>query len=159
MKNLLLLSFTFFSSLVLAQGQQQNVHIVPAIEVSGLKNYQGQYLSLAFVNATPSPVAVDLFRIQVKQVNVAPKELLITEDTMVFSPTSIPVRSLYAPYNYAFLVVSSNPNFSWMNSDGTLPLPAEFQTTNHEVLFFRPIPRRLLIKDSTDENIRVRLQP
>lgn len=135
----ILIFTTLFTSGALAQSQTSER--VPSIQVTSLGQYRGQYLSLIFVEANNSPVTFDPFRIDVRVIKVKPQQLKIEGNEVQFTASDIPKRPFKFAYNFLLIVVSPYADFSWVNSDGSRPLPIEWHTTNITKNFFKAIPR------------------
>lgn len=149
-----ILLITFFGD-PLAWAQTQTSEKVPAIQVSSLGQYRGQFLNLLFVEASNSVVSFDPFRLDVREVKIRPQQVKIEGPEVRFKASEIPKRPFKLAYNFVLIVVSPYPDFSWIDSDGSRPLPVDFNTSNTTKNFFKAIPRNALIYSAQDDLIKI----
>lgn len=154
------IKFVFVSALVifttpLAMAQSQAFEKVPAIQVSALGQYRGQYLNLLFVEASNSVVSFDPFRMDVREVKLRPQQVKIEGNEVRFAASDVPKRPFKLAYNFILIVVSPYPDFSWVDSDGSRPLPVEFNTNNTTKNFFKAIPRTELVTSPEGDLIKL----
>ena len=93
---------------------------VPSIEVSNLGNYRGQHISLIYaIGAKPlfSTNDTQVILSQVKETRTQ----VIKKDQILFSSLQVEKEGFRPSYNMILIVISPNPNFTWINADGSIP--------------------------------------
>ena len=93
---------------------------VPALEIGGLGNLRGQYLTVLYVVGSRPFISTDASRITLNQVKET-KSVNIAADSMSFPAVQVEKEGVRPSYNMIIIIVSPQPNFSWVNADGTVP--------------------------------------
>ncbi len=94
---------------------------LPALEVQGLKNYRGQYLTVYYAIGSRPFISPDDSKINLSQIKEA-RSVYITNDTIKLTSTEIEKEGFRPSYNIVMFIVSKEPNYSWVNADGSIPL-------------------------------------
>ena len=98
---------------------------VSSIQVSGLGNYRGNFITAIYARGGPSSLAAPekQFLINLRQIRLQ-KTLEITADTVTFpATTTLTWTGLQFPYDYVVFVIHQNNDsvFKWANPNGTFP--------------------------------------
>jgi hypothetical protein len=93
---------------------------LPALEVQGLKDYRGQYLTVYYAIGSRPFISPDDSKITLSQVKEA-RSVYITDDSIKLTSTEIEKEGFRPSYNIVMFIVSKQPNYSWVNADGTVP--------------------------------------
>ncbi|MFN7453375.1 MAG: hypothetical protein ACK5RO_01815 [Pseudobdellovibrionaceae bacterium] len=97
-------------------------NIVPEINLNGLGNYRGQYATVIYANGRPavitssSPIQKQVVLRSVSFTATKP----ISADGVVFPKTDISNVG-FITYNMIVFVVHREPQFTWVNANGTVP--------------------------------------
>lgn len=93
---------------------------IPPMQINKLGNYRGQYLTVLYaVGARPfiSTESSQIILSQVKDSYTIP----ISADTMKLGSVTVAKEGFRPAYNIIVFIVSPQPNYSWVNADGTVP--------------------------------------
>jgi len=93
---------------------------VPSLNISGLGNFRGQYLTVLYVVGSRPFISTDASQITLNQIKDS-KTVNIAADAMAFPSVQVEKEGVRPSYNMILLIVSPQPNFSWVNADGSLP--------------------------------------
>jgi hypothetical protein len=100
--------------------QAARFETVPALSVGALGNMQGQYLTVLYAVGSRPFISTDASQITLSQVKDA-KSVYISADTMAFPSVQVEKEGVRPSYNMVILIVSPQPNFAWVNADGSVP--------------------------------------
>lgn len=130
MKQLKLLTINFLTLLVglgLMTGSisQQDAFAarfdtVPALEVSNLGNYRGQYLTVIYAIGAKPLFSTNDTQVILSQVKES-RSSMIKDDQLNFASIQVEKEGFRPSYNMIVVVVSPEPQFTWVNADGTVP--------------------------------------
>lgn len=96
------------------------VETVPGLQVQKLGNYRGQYLTVLYAVGSRPFISTDSSQITVSQVKEA-RTVYISDDTMSLPSVQVEKEGFRPSYNMIVFVISSQPNYSWVNADGSVP--------------------------------------
>lgn len=106
----------------ISQKDAQPAHFeaIPSLKITQLGNYRGQYLTVLYAVGSRPLLADDENKISLSQVKDS-RTAYITGDSLQLPSTQVEKEGFRPSYNMVLFVVSKQPNFSWINSDGRLP--------------------------------------
>ncbi|MFP5520131.1 MAG: hypothetical protein ACLGGX_09525 [Bdellovibrionia bacterium] len=93
---------------------------IPSLEVKKLGNFRGHYLTVMYGIGSKPFIATDDTQIILNQVKEV-RSLVISGDEVKLPPVQVQKEGFRPAYNMILLVVSPQPNFSWVNADGSVP--------------------------------------
>lgn len=102
---------------------------VPALQVQKLGNYRGQYLTVLYAVGSRPFISTDSTQINISQVKES-RTVYISADSMSLPKVQVEKEGFRPSYNVVILVVSPQPNYSWVNADGSAPQGMTL-TNNH----------------------------
>lgn len=108
------------SSVSQRRAEAARVETVPALQIKQLGNYRGQYLHVLYVVGSRPFIATESSQINVSQVKEA-RTVYISSDSMPLTSVQVEKEGFRPSYNMILLVVSSSPEYSWVNADGSTP--------------------------------------
>lgn len=100
--------------------QAARFETVPSIKVNQLGNYRGQYLTVLYAVGSRPFISTDSNQITVSQVKEA-RTVYISDDSMSLPPVQVEKEGFRPSYNVIIFVISPQPNYSWVNADGSVP--------------------------------------
>lgn len=102
---------------------------VPTLTVTHLGNYRNQYLNVLYVVGSRPILSTSVKNLIVHEVK---KQVAfeIQNDTEQIPRIEIEKEGNSPAYNYVLFVVSPHPQFSWINSDGSLPKGMSYTSNN-----------------------------
>lgn len=113
--------------------------VIPALNIAKLGNYRGQYLTILYAVGSRPLIAQDSDQINVSQVKES-RTLYITDDVMKTPIVQVEKEGFRPSYNIVAFVISSQPNYSWLNADGTIPQGVT-STNNHKSALINTVNR------------------
>lgn len=93
---------------------------IPALEIQKLGNFRGQYVTVLYAVGSKPFIATKESQVQLSQVKEA-RSVYVTGDKVALPSVQVEKEGFRPSYNMIVIVVSPLPNFSWVNSDGTVP--------------------------------------
>ncbi len=136
LKLLLINALTLIIGLGLMSGSvsQRNAEaarfeVIPALNVAQLGNFKGQYLTIFYAVGSRPFISTDTSQISISQVKES-RTIYLTADEMNTPAVQVEKEGFRPSYNIIVFVVSPQPNYSWVNSDGTIPQGVT-ATSNH----------------------------
>jgi len=125
--NAFIFAFSFLTTLLVftPMAFAQSVgrtNVVPEINLTGLGNYRGQFATIIYANGRPAVISSS--SPTQKQVVLRSVSLTATKqisgDGVVFPKTDISNVG-FITYNMIVFVVHREPQFTWVNANGTVP--------------------------------------
>ncbi len=104
---------------------------IPSLQVNQLGNYRGQYLTVLYAVGSRPFISTDSTQITVSQVKEA-RTVYISDDVMSLPPVQVEKEGFRPSYNVIIFVISPQPNYSWINADGSIPQGMAV-TNNHMI--------------------------
>lgn len=102
---------------------------IPSMQVSRLGNLRGQYLTVLYAVGSRPFISTDASQINISQVKES-RTVYITDDTLTLPQVQVEKEGFRPSYNIVVFVVSTQPNYSWVNADGSVPQGVT-ATANH----------------------------
>lgn len=102
---------------------------IPSIQVNRLGNMRGQYLTVLYAVGSRPFISTDSSQITISQVKES-RTVFISADSMSLPPVQVEKEGFRPSYNIVIFVVSPQPNYSWVNADGSAPQGMSL-TNNH----------------------------
>jgi hypothetical protein len=102
---------------------------VPSLQVNKLGNFNGQYLTVLYAVGSKPFISTDTSQISVSQIKDS-RTIFISSDTMTLPAVQVEKEGFRPSYNIVIFVVSPQSNYSWINTDGTIP-QGSTDTGNH----------------------------
>lgn len=102
---------------------------IPAIQVNRLGNFRGQYLTVLYAVGSRPFISTDSSQITISQVKES-RTVYISADSMSLPKVQVEKEGFRPSYNIVIFVVSPQPNYSWVNADGSAPQGTSL-TNNH----------------------------
>ena len=112
---------------------------VPSVQITGLGNKTGQYLTAIYAVGTEPFLATSPSQVNIHHVKKI-VEVPISSDTMTLPSVQVEKIGFYPSYNMVVLVISPQPNYSWVDADGTSP-DGMTATPNHVATLIHAIQR------------------
>jgi hypothetical protein len=102
---------------------------IPSLQVNKLGNYRGQYLTVLYAVGSRPFISTDSSQITISQVKES-RTVFISADAMTLPKVQVEKEGFRPSYNIVIFVVSPQPNYSWLNADGSTPQGVTL-TNNH----------------------------
>lgn len=102
---------------------------IPALQVNRLGNLRGQYLTVLYAVGSRPFISTDSSQISISQVKES-RTVYISDDAMTLPAVQVEKEGFRPSYNIIVFVVSPQPNYSWVNADGSVPQGMSL-TNNH----------------------------
>ncbi|WII73688.1 hypothetical protein QJS83_07345 [Bdellovibrio sp. 22V] len=102
---------------------------IPALQVNKLGNMRGQYLTVLYAVGSRPFISTDSSQISISQVKES-RTVYISDDAMTLPTVQVEKEGFRPSYNIIVFVVSPQPNYSWVNADGSVPQGMSL-TNNH----------------------------
>ncbi|MEK2646018.1 hypothetical protein [Bdellovibrio sp. BCCA] len=102
---------------------------IPSLQVNRLGNMRGQYLTVLYAVGSRPFISTDSSQISISQVKES-RTVYISEDAMTLPSVQVEKEGFRPSYNIIVFVVSPQPNYSWVNADGSVPQGMSL-TNNH----------------------------
>lgn len=93
---------------------------IPSLQVNKLGNLRGQYLTVLYAVGSRPFISMDSTQISITQVKES-RTVAITADSMKLPAVQVEKEGFRPSYNIIVFVVSPQPNYSWVNADGSVP--------------------------------------
>lgn len=93
---------------------------IPSLQVNKLGNLKGQYLTVLYAVGSRPFISTDSSQITISQVKES-RTVYITEDTMTLPSVQVEKEGFRPSYNILVFIVSTKPDYSWINADGSVP--------------------------------------
>lgn len=93
---------------------------IPSLQVNRLGNYRGQYLTVLYAVGARPFISTEPSQIAISQVKEA-RTVYISADSVSLPKTQVEKEGFRPSYNIVVFVISPQPNYSWLNADGSLP--------------------------------------
>ena len=93
---------------------------LPELEIQGLKEYKGQYLTVFYALGSRPFFSTDNSKIHLSQIKDS-RSVYIASEKIRFASTEIEKEGFRPSYNIVVFVVSKNPNYTWVNANGESP--------------------------------------
>lgn len=113
--------------------------VIPSLQIAKLGNYRGQYLTILYAVGSRPFISTDSSQINISQVKES-RTIYITDETMKTPIAEVEKEGFRPSYNIVVFVVSPQPNYSWVNADGTIPQGAT-STNNHQSALVNTVNR------------------
>lgn len=113
--------------------------VIPALQIAKLGNYRGQYLTILYAVGSRPFISTDSSQINISQVKES-RTIYITDDAMTTPLVQVEKEGFRPSYNIVVFVVSPQPNYSWVNADGTIPQGVT-STNNHQSVLVNTVNR------------------
>lgn len=108
------------SSVSQRKAEAARFEVVPALQVTNLGNFRGQYLHVLYVVGSRPFIATDDSQVNVSQVKES-RTVYISADTMELTSVQVEKEGFRPSYNMIIFVVSPSSEFGWRNADGSIP--------------------------------------
>jgi hypothetical protein len=108
------------ASLVFAVASAAHADTVGGLQMKGLGNYVGKYLTVYYAIGGRASINTQGDQIHIRKVK-AKKTIQISGDTVTLPPVEIPRVGWFLPYNIMVFVVHDGADFRWVNADATIP--------------------------------------
>lgn len=102
---------------------------IPSLQVNRLGNMRGQYLTVLYAVGSRPFISTDSSQISISQVKES-RTVYISDDSMTLPTVQVEKEGFRPSYNIIVFVVSPQPNYSWVNADGSVPQGMSL-TNNH----------------------------
>lgn len=102
---------------------------IPSLQVNRLGNLRGQYLTVLYAVGSRPFISTDSSQISISQVKES-RTVYISDDAMTLPSVQVEKEGFRPSYNIIVFVVSPQPNYSWVNADGSVPQGMSL-TNNH----------------------------
>lgn len=102
---------------------------IPSIQVNHLGNFRGHYLTVLYAVGSRPFISTDSSQVTISQVKES-RTVFISEDSMSLPKVQVEKEGFRPSYNIVIFVVSPQPNYSWVNPDGSVPQGMSL-TNNH----------------------------
>ncbi|KHD87726.1 MAG: hypothetical protein OM95_12985 [Bdellovibrio sp. ArHS] len=93
---------------------------IPSLQVNRLGNLRGQYLTVLYAVGSRPFISTDSSQITISQVKES-RTVYISADSMTLPSVQVEKEGFRPSYNIIVFVVSPQPNYSWVNADGSAP--------------------------------------
>lgn len=93
---------------------------VPSLQLNRLGNYRGQYLTVLYAVGSRPLISTENSQINLTQIKEA-RSVLITGDVVTLPSAQMEKEGFRPSYNLIVFVISPQPNYSWVNSNGSVP--------------------------------------
>ncbi|WP_413568229.1 hypothetical protein ACLWBD_11260 [Bdellovibrio sp. HCB117] len=93
---------------------------IPSLQVNRLGNLRGQYLTVLYAVGSRPFISTDSSQITISQVKES-RTVYISADSMSLPSVQVEKEGFRPSYNIIVFVVSPQPNYSWVNADGSAP--------------------------------------
>lgn len=103
---------------------------IPSIQVNRLGNLRGQYLTVLYAVGSRPFISTDASQVTISQVKES-RTVYISADSMSLPKVQVEKEGFRPSYNIVIFVVSPQPNYSWVNADGSAPQGMTL-TNNHQ---------------------------
>ena len=113
--------------------------VIPALQIAKLGQFRGQYLTILYAVGSRPLISSDSDEINISQVKES-RTIYITDDTMNTPIVQVEKEGFRPSYNIVAFVISSQPNYSWVNNDSTIPQGVT-STNNHQSALINTINR------------------
>lgn len=119
-------------SVSLKSAQAARFETIPAVKVTSLENYRGQYLTVLYAVGSRPFTSNDSSQLSLSQVKDS-RTAYITSDSMSLPSVQVEKEGFRPSYNMIVVVVSPSADFGWVNADGSQPQGSP-PTNNKEIL-------------------------
>lgn len=149
--------FQVFLGLILCNGtaQSQSLELTPNLYISNLALFQGQYLNIFYATSEKSTLLFNEKSIKLESIAYQ-ASLMITHSVYNLPSFELERTPFKLAYNVLIVLVSAEPQFSWVNADGTRPFGNTFKSKNHQVSYIKVFDRRNFKLDES-QNLRLNL--
>lgn len=134
---------------------------IPALQVNHLGNYAGQYLTVIYAVGARPFISMEPSQITVSQVKES-RSVYISADTMSLPKVQVEKEGFRPSYNIIVFVISPQPNYSWINADGSQPQGMS-STNYHQSSLVNAINKsdvdKFISTSGTEEVLQVNLVP
>jgi len=113
---------SLIATLVVSSKGLAQVVDLPQLEVHGLEKYRGQYLTTYFALGNPASIALSSDQVFLREVRAKSTQAIGNNSTLVTPKMTVVVQGFTAPYNLVVLVIHREPQYSWVNPNGSRPL-------------------------------------
>lgn len=103
---------------------------IPSLQVNRLGNFRGQYLTVLYAVGSRPFISTDASQITISQVKES-RTVYISADSMSLPKVQVEKEGFRPSYNIVIFIVSPQPNYSWVNADGSAPQGMTL-TNNHQ---------------------------
>lgn len=121
---ILILTFVFsllmMSQVAFAQTENPGNTTVNAIELKGLGNKKGMYLSVYYALGKRATIFTDPRQLSLREVKVK-RTLPITDDAVLLPKVDLSRSGIFLAYSIIVFVVHREPTFVWENTNGSRP--------------------------------------
>lgn len=93
---------------------------IPALQVSRLGNFAGHYLTVLYAVGARPFISTEPSQITISQIKES-RSVYISADSMTLPKVQVEKEGFRPSYNIIVFIVSPQPNYSWINADGSLP--------------------------------------
>ncbi len=136
LKLIIVNALTLIIGLVLLSGSfsERNANaarfeIIPSLQINHLGNLRGQYLTAIYAIGSRPIISTHSSQVNISQVKES-RTIYLTADSMTLPAVQVEKEGFRPSYNIVVFVVSTQPNYSWINADGSIP-PGMTATKNH----------------------------
>lgn len=109
------------------------IESIPALQVTKLGNYRGQYLTVLYAVGSKPFLSTAKNQITISQIKES-RTAVISGDTLNLPSVQVEKEGFRPSYNMIVAIVSPQPNYSWINADGSLPQGGLKTNNNQESL-------------------------
>jgi hypothetical protein len=113
--------FLVFFAAFAKTAQAQNPYPTAPVEIRGLSQYRGMYLTAHYAVSSAAGMALDPGQVSISQIYVVVPDLLINQDNLSLPPQEIVWSGISKP-NSLVLVIHRQAQFHWINGDGSAPV-------------------------------------
>lgn len=103
--------------------------VIPSLQVNRLGNFRGQYLTVLYAVGSRPFISTDSAQITLSQVKES-RTVYISDDVMSLPSVQVEKEGFRPSYNIIVFIISPQPNYSWVNADGSAPQGGTL-TNNH----------------------------
>ncbi|MEN0059704.1 MAG: hypothetical protein AAGB31_12770 [Bdellovibrio sp.] len=128
---------------------------VPPLQVNLLGNLRGQYLTVFYAVGTPSLISTGPAQVTLAQIKET-RSVQITADTLNIPAVQVEKEGFRPSYNFLVFVVSPQPNYSWVNADGSVP-QGSTASNNRQATLVNAVSRTTVEANSASGTLQVQL--
>ena len=120
MRTNVIFKFAASALLLLALASNAKADTVSGLQMKGLGNYVGKYLTVYYAIGGRATINTEGDQIHLRNVK-AKKTIQITSDVVSLPSVDIPRTGFMFPYNIIVFSVHGTADFRWVNADGSTP--------------------------------------
>jgi hypothetical protein len=129
---------------------------LPQVEVSGLRPFSNQYLTVYFALGTPASIALSPEQISLREIRAKTTVSIENQNSITTPKMTVAIQGFTVPFNVLLIVIHQDKKFSWKNANGTLPLGEDSEGLS-KALLIRAYLKPHLETLTSDGMIRIAL--